>query len=273
VVSAAWWYQPQALVGEKSGLTDSPGVWFLKRVLRSHGYDYRTLRLLVGNQVSTSSWQVGDLVVPKKLPRENCNEKAEHGIDEAVGRIISESSTSGSSATRSRVTGSVMVEFVSGTFAEGASIQVGASLKEKSFSLESRRVPTSRLVHTSAFHGIDAAQKPRAASLAARSRKHGRGESKSMDLDDISSTHSGDFADDHSIDGSVLSDLQGMKYLDATAIERIIKECDKTSTSLNSLFEAKLPTIALQALDCVQKNIHLAGSDLSRRMPRRSYFN
>jgi hypothetical protein len=150
-----------------------------------------------------------------------------------------------------------MVEFVSGAFAEGVSSQSASAVAEKS--LECRRIPTSRLIHTSVFHGIDAAQQPRSGSLSAR-LKNQKEEPTDMIVDEDPVSN---FGDEYSVDGGVLSDMQGMKYLDPEAINRIIKECDKTSSSLGALFEAGLPKTALQALDCVQKNIELAESDES----------
>lgn len=253
-----WWYQPNCIVSEKSGLTDSPVVWFLKRMLRLHGYQPANLQLVAGNALTNTSWELGDLVVPKKMLKGDKGRR--FGVDDAVGRIVSEASTSGtqSSANRNRGTGSVTVEFVSPSFAEGASIQIGSSNACKS--PESRRVPVSRLVHTSVFHGVDAAQQPRTGSLSAKLKKAKQGDAKDMEVDEDSVSGN---TDEYSLDSGVLSDLQGIKYLDPSAINRIIKECEKTSSSLNALFEAGLPTITLQALDCVQKNMRLAGSDES----------
>ncbi|KAL3925346.1 MAG: hypothetical protein SGILL_000474 [Bacillariaceae sp.] len=229
-------------------------------MLRMHGYHPRTLRLIVGTQLSASSYQVGDLVVPKKITKDSAQEAGDcFGIDDAVGRVAPETSSGGPlpSTVRARGAGSVMVEFVSGSFVDGVSVQSASSGSEKT--IESRRIPSSRLVHTSVFHGLDAAQQPRSVTLPAR-RKSQRQPAIDMIVDEAPTSF---FEDEYCIDGSVLSDLQGMKYLDPTAIERIIKECNKTSTSLGALFEAKFTKISLQALDCVQKNIELAESDES----------
>jgi hypothetical protein len=253
-----WWYQPNCVVSEKSGLTDSPGVWFLKRFLRLHGYQPLNLQLVVGNSLTSSSWELGDLVVPKKMMKDDKGDR--FGIDDAIGRIVPDSATSSSlpSTSRTKGFGSVMVEFVSPSFAEGASVQVGSSHTGKS--LESRRVQLSRLVHTSVFHGVDASQQPRGGSLSAKLKKSKQDESKDMEIDDDSVVGT---TDEYALGSGVASDLQGMKYLDPSAINRIIKECDKTSSSINALFEASLPSIALQALECVEKSMQLAGTDES----------
>ena len=258
--SRRWWYQPQALVRENSGLTDSPGIWFMKGILRLHGYDEKTLTLLVGKQVSASSWKIGDLVAPKKLKNADNHEKSStYKVDEAVGKIVPESSISGPLSARVRVSGSVTVEFVSKTFAESTSVQTGSSFKEQPFALECRKVSASRLVHTSAFHGLSASQKPRRGTGSSRSTvQDGEDDSNKMDVDDMQNSSS-----DNPISDCVMSDFQMMKYLDASAIERVIKECDKTPTSLITLFEAGLPNFVLEALNCVMQNIQLSEIDES----------
>ena len=244
--SRRWWYQPQALVREKSGLTDSPGIWFFKGILRSHAYDEKTLELLVGKQVSPSSWKIGDMVAPKKLKSLTCSkETSSHGVDGAIGRIVHETPASGSFPVRMRVSGSVNVVFVSKAFAESTSLQTGSSFKENPFALESRRVSISRLVHTSTFHGLSASQKPR---KGVRSKTPVlEDDDEVMDLNDMNETVSADF--------------KLLKVLDVPAIERITKECDKSSISLITLIKTGLPKFVLQALDCVMENIQISKND------------
>jgi hypothetical protein len=246
--SRRWWYQPQALERERSGLTDSPGIWFLKGILRSHAYDEKTLELLVGKQVSPSSWKIGDMVAPKKLKSMNNSEElSSHGVDEAIGRIVHESSASGPFPARMRGSGSVNVVFVSKTFAESTSLQTGASFKEKSIALESRKVSISRLIHTSAFHGLTASQKP---------RKGTKVKTRAIEDDD-------EVNDSDDMSDRLSSDFQRLRILNVPAIDRITKECDRTSTSLVALFEAGLPRFVLQALDHVMKNIQISKNDES----------
>jgi hypothetical protein len=244
--SRRWWYQPQGLVREKSGLTDSPSIWLLKGILRSHAYDEKTLNLIVGKQVSPSSWKIGDMVAPKKLKCLNhSKEKCFHGIDEAIGRIAHDSSTAGSFPVKMRVSGSVNVVFISKAFAESTSLQTGSSFKEKPVALESRRVPISRLVHTSTFHGLSVSQKPRKGTRLKTALEEN--DDKVMDEEDINDRVSADF--------------QLLKVLDVPAIERITEECDKTSTSLVVLVQTGLPKFVLQALDCVMQNIQVSETD------------
>ena len=233
---------------ESSGLTDSPGIWFLKGILRAHTYNEKTLELLVGKQVSASSWKIGDMVAPKKLKSLNHSEElCSHGVDEAIGQIVHESSASGPFPVRMRVSGSVNVVFVSKAFAESTSLQTGSSFKGNNIALESRNVSISRLVHTSAFHGLSASQKPRNGTRS--KTRIVEDDDEVMDVDDMSDR--------------LYSDFQRLKILDVPAIERITKECDKTSTSLVVLVEAGLPKFALQALDHVVKNIHISENDES----------
>lgn len=210
--------------------------------------------LLVGNQVTSSSWQIGDFVVPKKTSQEcPSQELLSSNRNEAVGRIVFESPTSGSLSARGRVSGSVLVEFVSKKFADGASVQTGSSFMEKPFSLESRRVPTSRLIHTSACHGM---------KLKASSAQH-----EDLQLDVYTETKSMDVEGETksltcmAVDENVRADLKRMTYLDPSAVERIIKECSKTSTSLTGLFEAGLPKMSMEALDRASRNIQQSRSD------------
>ena len=232
---------------ERSGLTDSPGIWFLKAILRSHAYDERTLDSLVGKPVSTSSWKIGDLVAPKKLKSTNKSDEAgSHGMDKDVGRIVQESSVSGPFSVRARASGSVNVVFVSRTFAESAYLQ-SSSFREKPVALESRKVPISRLVHTSAIHGVSASQKFRKGSrLQARTTEE---EDEEMDSDSPSYR--------------LTSEFERIKELNVSAIERMTKECDRTSTSLVGLVEAGLPRYILQALDQVMKHGDLSDNDES----------
>ena len=233
---------------ERSGLIDSPGIWFIKGILRSHAYNEKTLESLVGKQVSTSSWKIGDLVAPKKLKNPTHSEEVRSNrVDEAVGRIVHESSTPSPFSARMRVSGSVNVVFISKMFAESINLQSGSSFKEKPVALESRKVPISRLVHTSAFHGLSASQKPRKGTrLKTRTAED---DHEVMDLDETSCR--------------LMSDFKRVKNLDVPAIERITKECDKTSTSLVGLIEAGLPKFVLQALDRVMKNIQISENDES----------
>lgn len=261
--SRRWWYQPQALVRERSGLTDSPCIWFLKGILRSHGYDQKTLQLLVGSQVTATSWQIGDLVVPKRTPRDG-HTKEMHCTDqnEAVGRIVFENLTSTSvSSVRARVSGSVLVEFVSKRFADGVSVQTGTSFKEKQFSLDKRRVQISRLVHTSASHGVNITQLGSMSPFWRNSNSvFGSADvdagTKPMDVEETGKSGAGFVIDDN-----VRTDLKRMITLDPAAIERTIHECNKTSMSLTGLFNAGLPKAALEALDHVLRNLEESKSD------------
>jgi len=229
-------------------LTDSAGVWFLKGILRSHAYDEKSLQLLVGKQLSSSSWKIGDMVAPKKLKYSSGSDEIDSfGVDGAIGRIVHESPTSGSFPVRMRVSGSVNVVFVSKVFAESTSLATGSSFKEKPFALESRKVSTSRLVYTSKFHGLSVSQK---------SRKGTRLKTKVAE-DNDEAMNTGDISD------KVSSDFSRLTMLDVPAIERITKECDKTSTSLVALVEAGLPKFVLQALDHVMKNIQISENDES----------
>ena len=245
-------------MSEKSGLTDSPGVWFLKRVLRTHGYDPKTLQLIVGDQVTASSWNVGDIVIPKKMARKMPRDRTPYpcSVETSLGRITAVESNSSphSMSSRGRISGSVLVEFCNRSFAEAVSVPVGSSQLEKEFALDSRRIPYSKLMHSSVVHGLDV-EKSRGSSFA-RSTPN-----DVMMLDSLSAKDDGN--NDHGISESTKADLQMMGFLDTSAIGRIVKMCSKNPNSLYSLFEAGLPKYALEAMRCAKKCVERTGSNES----------
>ena len=239
--SRRWWYQPQALVREKSGLTESPGVWFLRSILRSHGYDHTTLTLVVGKQVTAQSWQVGDFVVPKKLTTGNVSM-------DCVGRIVAENSSSTSSlSARGRDSGSVLVEFISKKFAESAGIQMGSSSQGSEFTLETRRVPVSRLLHSTSFHGTRAKLKNSSSPSSSSLGKMDSMESMEIEEDGVQS------GVDCAVGEKAQNDINSMKMLDVGAIDALAKECKKNATTLAALFSAGLQEGALEAIDLAAK--------------------
>mmetsp|Transcript_36670 Transcript_36670/g.88593 ORF Transcript_36670/g.88593 Transcript_36670/m.88593 type:complete len:2896 (+) Transcript_36670:158-8845(+) len=254
--SRRWWYQPQAIVSEKSGLTDSPGVWFLKRTLRAHGYDPKTLQLIVGDQVTSSSWNVGDIVIPKKMARKMPRDRTPYPrfVETSLGRITAVESNSSphSVSSRGRISGSVLVEFCNRSFAEAVSVSVGASQLEKEFALDTRRIPYSKLMHSSVVHGLDV-EKSRGSSVARSTPDD------VLMLDSLSAKDDGN--NDHGISESTKSDLQMMGFLDTSAIGRIVKICSKNPNSLYGLFQAGLPKYALEAMRCAKKCVERTGSN------------
>jgi hypothetical protein len=258
--SRRWWYQPQAIVREKSGLTESPAVWFFRTILRAHGYDHASLQLVVGKQVTTSSWQVGDVVVPKKiasdgLPENRSGRPGHVALDRNIGRIIAETSNSTSSLTaRGRASGSVLVEFVSKTFAESASIQTGSSFQDSLLALETRRVPVTRLVHSTNFHGTGAMRKYPSSPFGSYLSETKECQNIAEDMDIADSEHGNGL--NCSISDKAIADMKKIAKLDVAAIENVTHECKKNATTLAGLFAAGLPDVILSAADSAIKKVH-----------------
>ena len=126
-----WWYQPQALASERSGLVESPAVRFLVDLLRSHGYD-SSLIPLWGKPVTVDSWRVGDLVVALD---NTALQKREEPLDDYLSLVgvISEIS----SLSR-RESGTVHVDFSNGG---------------------TKRLNVKSLVHTTFYHGHSVLEK------------------------------------------------------------------------------------------------------------------
>ena len=81
-----WWYQPQALLSERSGLVETAGVWFVRRLLRAHGYNPTTLESLRGHSLLEFPPQAGDVVVPKHL--RSAPAHARNPLESVVGHVV-----------------------------------------------------------------------------------------------------------------------------------------------------------------------------------------
>ncbi len=231
-----WWYQPQAVISERSGLIDSAAIWFLSGLLRVHGYDAETLESMEGRQVSTSSWLNGDVVVPKKA-RDEANINATTGI--WCGRVVPESHSSRTPCTpHSRDSGTVLIEFVGGAFAQSVGLKLSVSASsDQAHALFVRRVRTSKLVHSSAIHFRDHI----VANDTAKS-VDGFDEGGEPTLSVVSP-----------IGEKLTSEISAVGRLEQSAIELIARECRKNSDILPGLFGAGLPGAVLSAVDLATK--------------------
>lgn len=219
--SRRWWYQPQALVREKSGLIDGPGVWYLSKILRVHGYDHRSLQCLMGEPLTVSSWQVGDVVVPKERG------KNQEKIDQYRGQIVAQSSNSTSSLTaRGRESGSVNLRYISDDFAKAVGLQT-AQGRDHSPSINFKRVPITQLLHSS--------------NQLKSCTSHSEGRKEDYNSVNVSKRITGD--------------VKRIPSLDVTAIEKVTNECKNNSVALAGLFSAGLTDAVLEAIDCVAKNV------------------
>ncbi|GMI11426.1 hypothetical protein TrRE_jg3934, partial [Triparma retinervis] len=95
--SRKWWYQPAALLSERSGLLESTSVMILREILRAHAFSV-SLTPLQNSPVTPTSWRPGDWVIPS--PSSN--------ILPSMSRIVADSS-------RSRDTGQISLETIEGT--------------------------------------------------------------------------------------------------------------------------------------------------------------
>jgi len=245
-----WWYQPQAILSERTGLIESPGAWFLRGILRAHGYDSTTLKTLCGKAVTSSSWCVGDVVVPKKVPV-----AAEPGIDKGsaggcFGRIVAETSSSPSSlGSRSRDAGTVVVEYVNRDFAVATGLGAGMS-SESLAVLETRKVRASKLLHANFV-------------CETLSTPDGNGEDgaagttgDAMDIECPAGAWVGSSSTVSSVSDKVRSELVALSRLDRSAIESIRNECKRNPDTLASLFSAGLPDAILSAIDVAKQQMN-----------------
>eukprot|EP00934_Nitzschia_sp_Nitz4_P003384 Nitzschia sp. Nitz4//scaffold92_size79448//25933//35941//NITZ4_005388-RA/size79448-processed-gene-0.72-mRNA-1//-1//CDS//3329560177//3374//frame0 len=195
-----WYYQSHALVNEASGLISSPGVWFIKRVLRAHGFDPYTLESLAGQSLSTGSWRLGDLVAPKKLASNDSPVSFEN-----TGRIVSDHlAPKDKPRSSGQDHGTVSVEYVSKEFAEACRVENKEGIQSKTISI-------SRFCFASPPLGDRIGEKESIGMLT------GGG-----------------------ISDKVLTDLENIGNLDPGAISAITKECKKNTTTLAYLFEQGL---------------------------------
>jgi hypothetical protein len=256
-----WWYQPQALLSEKSGLTESPGVWFLRTILRAHGYDHTTLEPLYGKPVTNLSWHVGDIVIPKKtLTSESIAESRPEQssiMDSCVGRIVAETSSSASSlTTRGRDSGTVLVEYIGKAFGEAVGIQGGSGMQLSQACVETRRVRVGRLVHSSVLHGDSSVDNSFTLSSAPMVFERTRSQSEDCTAEIVDANASETAIDgEFTADEKLASNMRKMRRLDLNAIEGVTKECKKNSSALASVFAAGLPDAVIAAVDCAEKKL------------------
>lgn len=160
-----WWYQPQTLLAEKSGLIATPAVWFVQRILRTHGYDHLSLAPNWSKPVTSASWLVGDIVVPAAdfMPDDDSDDNEINAsplkvVDSpVVGRIVPPSSQTGSqNAAHDRDSGIVCVEFVDHRFGPQVGLpDVGGDDRNSS---RVHRVNVKDLLHGGISQVLDGAE-------------------------------------------------------------------------------------------------------------------
>lgn len=238
-----WWYQPQTLLSEKSGLVATPGIWFIQRILRSHGYNHISLRPIWAETVTGTSWVVGDIVVPASSVDSSSADKKSFGIveDSLVGRLVPTSTLSATQGyIHDRDSGMVCVEFVDPLF----SLRVG--LVEEA---NDERSP-------SRVHSVSVKKLAHAGISQVRNN--------SEDLPD--------FTEDVNSERSTLTstilakDIMSISMLDTAAIENVSKICKKNYGTLARLFTLGLPSAVASALELAKTRAR-NNEDVSNYLP------
>ena len=228
-----WWYQPQALVAEKSGLIETAGVRFLCSLLRAHAYDHRTLSSLRGKPVAPDSCSIGDFVRPKKIDTKTAK------ISQACfGRVVSESAcASGPLSSQSRDSRTVTVEFVDPSFAESTGSRKGSSSGSVP-SLEVRHVRGTKLLYSSPFDSTFPIEEDHAGG--------------------ITSISEADFSapSDNPVSDRVKAEIAALSRLDRAAMESMSKECRKSRESLAGLFSVGLVKSVISAIDVAERQMN-----------------
>lgn len=216
-----WWYQPQAIVTERSGLIETPGVWFLRSILRTHAYDHLTLTPL--DHVSKATAVIGDWVMPKGGSK-NSNLGA-------VGRIVNETASSSPARSSNRDAGStVVLEFLDKGFAEACGLKLTGS-DATSSGLVTRRVRTSKLVpcNPAILEGPSVA----ASVLAEKSSN-------------ASTAHLND---------RLATEMKALSRLDGSIVDSITKECERSSEAMANFFSGGLPSAILTSIDVAERQM------------------
>ncbi len=238
-----WWYQPQTLLAEKSGLIATPAVWFIQRILRAHGFDHLSLTPLWGKPVTESSWAVGDIVFP--AAHFSCAHDASRSnplaiIDvPTVGRIVPPSSLAGSHvAIAERGAGIVCVEFVDSLFGLGVGIESSATDERVS---RFHHVKVKDLVHAGFSQIVDEPDVPHDAD-------------KSNGVDEGAGSQ------------SIPRDIVSISRLEVQAIESIANECDKGKVALARIFASGLANSVREAIAFGRKMVQ-NDDDLTNLLP------
>lgn len=254
-----WWYEPQALLPERSGLVHSPSVWFLHKVLRSHGYDQNTLEPLWGKPLSTS-WEVGDLVVPRAYPQKNnAMDDAETPFTErdCFGRVVAETKESLLSTPVRGRRNTVLVEFAEPSFGVATGVLSRASESASNFSLHVRRIPIDKLQYgNSCFgpfdikHDFDSIVRSVNAEEADLTGFNGGGAvGEESDYADLPK------ATTFLINSKLRSEIQAVSCLDPTAIQSVARTCEKQPSLSTSVFASGLCDAILSGVSLAEQNV------------------
>lgn len=228
-----WWYHPDALLSERSGLVESPTVRFVKNILRSHGYDMN-MEQIWGKQITSESYELGDLVASSSIHSSSSSSNSmfpKTTKNHMLGRIVS---TSSSQKEHSMVS----VDF--------------SNVKNVS-----RRVPVSSLFHTTFHQGTNVLEKDNGiesddsssdqqqdeetfffSRIPQKEKKGHDGKDDDSDSDDSSCSKSKNQS----------KHIMGVSELEKSSITNVMKEC-KSAASLARMFSEGLSDAIITGID------------------------
>ena len=235
-----WWYQPQAVQSERSGLVETPAVWFLKRVLRAHGYEHARL-VELSKLTRAPPCQVGDVVKPRKVTATTMSSS-----NSVFAHVVTDTtSTSDPFAPRSRVDHlSVTVEFVDCAFAEATGL-VSPVSSESAPVLETRRVRHSKVSFCSCAEIV--AGCPEQTNLVVEMETT---KTEENDVSPVSVSQEQEVLSDR-----LQSELAALSRFDRVAIATLTRECKRAET-LAALFSCGLPEAILSAIDVAERQMN-----------------
>lgn len=220
-----WWYQPQALLSERSGLIETAGVWFVRRLLRAHGYHPTTLEPLHGKSLADVPPQADDVVVPKTLSSVS---QSKNPMETVVARVVCDQG----SVEENQVT----VEFINPALDGSGEPKEDDASK---ISLRTKVMPKESLQYTSVFFGSGTGNST---------------QTESMKVDSLPTEEKYDGTGEQT-SNKVHADLAGVARLDGSSLESIAKECKKNSESLANIFSAGLPEALLKATETAERQM------------------
>lgn len=235
-----WWYPTKALVSERSGLIDSSGMHFIRRFLRVHGYDHKSLVPLASIEFDPESLQSGDLVVA----RQGSEDAEDKDPTPCFGRIMEDGSR------KQQTSDDISVQVVgSSSFSESLGLEPTGSGDGPS-GLCKRTVPSSKVV----FAPPDGVNCSFATDV-----------NEKIDVDRVRSPLEDQKS---SISERLQAEIDGLSRLERPAIDNLVKECQKNSDTLSSLFANGLPEALLSAVDVIERQVNSIEprEDLSERI-------
>jgi len=212
-----WWYQPQALVSERSGLVSTPAVWFLRKLLRAHGYDADTLRSFDGQAVTKTSWRMGDIVEPIDGDPNNLD---------CFGRLVAQSPNG-----QTRMTS---LDWEKGhVLVESASKEFGALIGHKDSDSEPNEV-----VHR--IYKVKVAKLRHASALVVRSSQ------RATDTEEMDSAELGRLKP--RLRPQLAVHIDGVSRLQISSINAVIGECERNANSVLAMLENGLTDTILDGI-------------------------